>query len=274
MAFTVRATTDPADALAGPGTYLSSRPTEHNLVLTLLAARVAAPEPGRYWIVSTGAETVGVALQSPLDLPAVITPMPAAAVEALVHAIAATDVELPGVNGPAAAAATFAGHWGERRGTRASPEEGMRLYELGALVPPDGVCGAARAAMRGERELMLRWARQMLVEVGGPAADPEAAIDRRLAAGSIWIWDDGGPRAVASWTDPVERVVRIGLVFTPPEYRRNGYAGAVVAAVSGEVAGRGLRCVLYTQLDNPTSNAIYRRLGYRAIQEGLRYRFG
>jgi len=35
----------------------------------------------------------------------------------------------------------------------------------------------------------------------------------------------------------------------------------------------GFRCILYTDLANPTSNSIYRRIGYRAVAEGLRYRF-
>jgi uncharacterized protein len=33
------------------------------------------------------------------------------------------------------------------------------------------------------------------------------------------------------------------------------------------------RCILYTDLGNPTSNSIYRRIGYRAVAECLRYRF-
>ena len=37
---------------------------------------------------------------------------------------------------------------------------------------------------------------------------------------------------------------------------------------------RGDRCVLYTDLDNPTSNAIYQRLGYEPVDEALRYAFG
>jgi uncharacterized protein len=35
----------------------------------------------------------------------------------------------------------------------------------------------------------------------------------------------------------------------------------------------GLRCALYTDLGNPTSNSIYRRIGYRALAEVVRYRF-
>jgi hypothetical protein len=34
------------------------------------------------------------------------------------------------------------------------------------------------------------------------------------------------------------------------------------------------RCVLYTQLTDPQSNAIYRRLGYQPVSEHLRDQFG
>jgi uncharacterized protein len=33
------------------------------------------------------------------------------------------------------------------------------------------------------------------------------------------------------------------------------------------------RCILYTDLGNPTSNSVYRRIGYRAVAAALRYRF-
>ena len=35
----------------------------------------------------------------------------------------------------------------------------------------------------------------------------------------------------------------------------------------------GHRCILHTDLGNPTSNSVYRRIGYRCVAEGLRYRF-
>ena len=71
------------------------------------------------------------------------------------------------------------------------------------------------------------------------------------------------------------RVTRVGLVYTPPEHRRHGYAAACTAAVSQAALDAGAACcVLYTQLSNPQSNAIYRRLGYEPIQETVHYRFG
>jgi predicted GNAT family acetyltransferase len=57
-------------------------------------------------------------------------------------------------------------------------------------------------------------------------------------------------------------------VFTPPEHRRRGYAGAVTAAASAaaRAAGAG-QVVLFTDLDNPTANAVYQRIGYRPVHD-------
>jgi predicted GNAT family acetyltransferase len=71
----------------------------------------------------------------------------------------------------------------------------------------------------------------------------------------------------------VATVVRVGPVYTPPERRGSGYASALVAATSSAALADGHRCILYTDLANPVSNSIYRALGYRAVAEGLRYRF-
>ena len=68
-------------------------------------------------------------------------------------------------------------------------------------------------------------------------------------------------------------VARVQRVYTPPGHRGRGYATACVEHQSRLLAERGLGCVLYTQLSNPTSNAIYQRIGYQPIAETLVYRF-
>jgi predicted GNAT family acetyltransferase len=63
-------------------------------------------------------------------------------------------------------------------------------------------------------------------------------------------------------------MVRVGPVYTPPELRGHGYAGAATAAVSQAALDDGIReVVLYTDLANPTSNALYQRLGYRPVED-------
>jgi len=55
-------------------------------------------------------------------------------------------------------------------------------------------------------------------------------------------------------------------VYTPPELRGRGYASALVAELSQRMLDSGMSfCVLYTDLGNSTSNAIYQRIGYNAI---------
>src|SRR5437763_1026403 len=86
--------------------------------------------------------------------------------------------------------------------------------------------------------------------------DGEPAGVGRLAYGGITIWAaDGVPVSVAGRTRAVAGMVRLGPVYTPPELRGHGYAGAAIAVVSQAALDAGLReVVLYTDLANPTSN--------------------
>jgi predicted GNAT family acetyltransferase len=194
---------------------------------------------------------------------------------AMVDAIAATsEVSLPGVNGEAATAAGFAGHWSERRKSAATPFQGNRLYELLEAGEATGIDGKLRQALSRDRGLMIHWTRAFQTEIGEPNDDTEVRVDRGLAAGQLWFWDDGEAKSMAVARKPIEGVVRVSGVYTPAENRKCGYAAAWVYALSKHMRDAGFRCVLYTDLANPTSNSIYRRIGYRAVAEVLRYRFG
>jgi GNAT superfamily N-acetyltransferase len=265
---------DPAFALRRADRFLSSEPVLHNLILTLLRARVAQGDPGRYWIALHGEEAVGVVVQSPLEYPATLTPMGPRAVVAVVDSIAEAGVTLPGVNGDAATAASFAGQWSERCKSPAVPFQGMRLYELLELREVPRIEGHLRQAGPSDRSLMILWSRAFQEEIGEPANDTELRVDRALAAGQIWLWDQNGETtSMAVAREPVQAVVRLAGVYTPPEKRKHGYAAACVHALSKRLRESGHRCILYTDLDNPTSNSIYRRIGYKAVAESLRYRF-
>ncbi len=264
---------DPAWVLRRAGEYLASQPVLHNLILSLLHARVAQPEPGRYWAATERGKTVGVVLQSPLTFAATLTPMEPNVVTAMVDAIADASVSLPGVNGQAATAASFAGQWTERCKSAATPFQGNRLYELLEAGKPPDIGGKLRQAAPKDRSLMIHWTRAFQAEIGEDASDTELRVDKGLAAGQLWLWDEGETMSTAVSREPVEGVVRVAGVYTPPEKRKRGYAAACVHALSKHLRDAGYRCILYTDLGNPTSNSIYRRIGYRAIAEVLRYRF-
>ena len=265
---------DPAFVLERADKFLSSEPVLHNLILTILHARVVRGDPGRYWVALHGEKSVGVVVQSPLEYPAVLTPMGPQAVVALVDAIAEAGITLPGVNGDAATAASFAGQWSERCKSAAAPFQGMRLYELSELGEAPYTESCLRQAGSADRSLVTLWTRAFQEEIGESANDIELRVDRGLAAGEIWLWDqDGDTTSMALGRDPVQGVVRLSGVYTPPGKRKRGYAAACVYALSKHLRDRGYRCILYTDLSNPTSNSIYRRIGYKAVAEALRYRF-
>ena len=80
------------------------------------------------------------------------------------------------------------------------------------------------------------------------------------------VWEDGQPVSMIGVAPEVAGVVRIGPVYTPTHFRRRGYAGSAVAAASRRALVSGAaRCMLYTDLDNPTSNKIYAEVGYRRL---------
>src|ERR1700721_2489065 len=90
---------DPAFVLSRAGVFLSSQPVLHNLILSILHARVAGGDPGRYWMAVQQGDAVGVVVQSPLTFPATLTPMEPPVAKAMADAIAEAGIALPGING-------------------------------------------------------------------------------------------------------------------------------------------------------------------------------
>jgi predicted GNAT family acetyltransferase len=69
------------------------------------------------------------------------------------------------------------------------------------------------------------------------------------------------------------KVGRIGPVYTPPYFRRHGYASAITAMVAQHLVDQGARVMLFTDASNLTSNAIYQAIGFRLIDELVDMRF-
>ena len=159
--------------------FLRSKPVHHNLILTLLHARVAQYEPGRYWVVTDGNAVVGVVFQSPLCFRAVVTPMVPEVVLPVVDAISDTGVKLPGVVGDAATAAYFAGQWAERQKSPVVPFIAQRLYEVDKVKVPTAVEGHFRKAVPDDRERLVDWVRRFYTDIGIEEIDAEDIVDRR-----------------------------------------------------------------------------------------------
>jgi uncharacterized protein len=248
----------------------------HNVVLTRLGQSLLGDRAcdERWWWVESDGEVVMTLMQTPPH-GVYLTGTSARAAEALAEglwtALAATEGEPPpSVGGPAAVSTAFARRWHTLGGptSRVVMRQGALLCER--LTPAPVVPGRARVAAEADLPVLRLWGDAFAREAV-PDAPPRDHVSGRTARGLLHVWDvDGRPVSMVARTEPAAQVARISLVYTPPPLRGNGYAAACVAAVTADqLAVPGRSCVLYTDLANPTSNALYRRLGYRQIAEAL-----
>ncbi|WP_370467209.1 GNAT family N-acetyltransferase [Streptomyces sp. 5-10] len=124
---------------------------------------------------------------------------------------------------------------------------------------------ARTLARDGER--LITWCEGFARETAALMDDVAAQVDDKLGHDGITVWElDGRPVACAGISRTIADMARVALVYTPPELRGRGYAGAATAAVSRAARAAGVKEVLlFADLDNLTSNALYQRLGYRPV---------
>ncbi len=120
-----------------------------------------------------------------------------------------------------------------------------------------------------DRGLLIAWSEAFHREAQSGPEDRESMVDERLSYRGLTLWEDAGqPVSMAGLTRPAAGQVRVGPVYTPPGLRGKGYAGAVTCVVSQAARDAGAdRVLLFTDLANPTSNALYQRLGYEPVED-------
>lgn len=267
--------TSAAAFLERAGPWLREREDHHNLILDF-AQGAAAPGGGDPEALFVTVEERGLVNGCVVRLAphqalttALTTALSPAAPLAVASLLARRLDRLPGVVGPRHAALAIAGGWVALRG--GAVREGMRqgLHRLDRVTPSRRSAGRMRLASSDDAVLALRWCEAFASETGIAHTVSESTLARWLEGGALHIWEAGGePAAMAVAQGRTPRGIRIGFVFTPPPLRGRGHASGLVGALSQHMLDRGCRfCVLYTDLANPTSNALYRRLGYEMIGE-------
>ena len=282
-------TEDPDEYLAAAGAFLTSDPVANTIPLVAadrLRARGGVASAGSVasasrsplfgWWRESDASVAGAFLHSP-PYPPILTSMTGQAAAALAEALAARGRPLAGLNADQVNGDAFVAVWQARTGDQPRIRRHSRLYRLGALTPArPQPPGRARMAGAGDRELLLAWHAAFRRETGsGPAAD-EAIVDDRLSYGGVTLWAaDQAAVSMAGVTRLLAGHVRVAPVYTPPQWRGHGYAAAVTSAVSQAALDAGARdVVLFTDLANATSNALYQRSGYRPVADRGEWSFG
>ena len=264
--------------------FLLAHEAEHNLILglcTILLKTDTFQHPPYLAYVECDGDIVAVALRTP-PYNLILSHM--ADKEPL--SVIADDVglvydKLLGVIGAKHTSKAFAHLWKGRTGQDYRLKMQERIYCLEQVNPVSGVRGDYRPATEADRALLTDWFMAFSAEAVEVIAHEEAErlVNLRFTAEpslrGLRLWCDGGkPVSFSGYTGPTPHGIRVGPVYTPPEYRGRGYASACVAALSQELLDAGRQFVfLFADLSNPTSNHIYKNIGYQPVCDVDEYRF-
>jgi predicted GNAT family acetyltransferase len=137
--------------------------------------------------------------------------------------------------------------------------------------------GTWRYAEESDFSLIEKWFNLFESDTGMPIS-PIEHVKKRVAMflkeREVFLWEDKGKIvSMMKKSRPTKNGITVTLVFTPKEERKKGYARTLVAAVSRELLKDFDFCVLYTDMMNPTSNKIYREIGYKRIADSVHLGF-
>ncbi|MFJ4988860.1 GNAT family N-acetyltransferase [Streptomyces sp. NPDC088732] len=265
--------------LAGAGDFLHSRPALHTLLLTVtevLRARGAASNGAQapvFGSLEHGGDVAAAFFRTPprrLNL----TELTVDQADVLAARLSHLGHRLPGVTAVDDTAVAFADAWGRRTGAVPVLVQRRRLYRLGTFTSPEPAPeGRSRVAGVEDKERLAQWHDDFAVATGeAPAGGTGPSAGYRRF--TFWETSDGTPVSMAGVTPMVAGQVRVEPVYTPAELRGRGYAGAVTAEVSrAALAAGAAEVVLFTDLANPTSNALYQRIGYRPVADFASFDF-
>jgi GNAT superfamily N-acetyltransferase len=252
-------------------------PVGNTIELTLLRAGRFG-EDALLLTVWDGGAAVGAALQTP-PYPLACNGIPANARNVVAAELASIRPDLSGVRGRRDLAVAFAQAWHGQTGLGGTITTSEMLYRLATLRTPPTVSGTYRGATPADSALLVDWVEHFFVETFSHHRNDAAGerfVDNAYAVGDRFVlWDDGGAAvSMAMLRAPSAGVSRIGPVFTPRNARGRGYGSAVTAAAS-DLARRGGvgDVVLFADLANPTSNGIYRQIGFEPVGESVRIDF-
>lgn len=254
--------------------WLCAAEAEHNLILGLCDHLQRHPESGVSAYLATieagNNRVLAVAFMTPPRKAVLSRSVPPEVTELFALDLAQSDLPVPGVLGPFEAVAAFGERWTQLKDCAAHTLERMGIYELREVRHPPYSPGRLRPALPQELDLLTAWNFAFHLDVGLEEAVEacRAEVERLAAEGALYVWEHRGPVSMAAVSRHTPHGACLSLVYTPPELRGRGYATSSVADLSQKLldSGRDM-CCLFAQIDNPTPNDIYQRIGFRRVAE-------
>lgn len=264
---------------AGPMLYQNE--ATNGLMLGLCEAiLVEAPAvpPVLIRVVENG-KTVSAALQTHKNN-LIVTYANPEILKELANFLKTNAVDFPGVVGPAWESEYFALYWSTLTNKNYKLAMGQKIYKIEKVDFLQNTNGEFRLATRKDLNLVHDWVWGFVIECLPEIErkDKEfwlSSVEKSINRQRTYLWvKDNAPVSMAQAIRPTKNGISVAGVFTPHDQRGNGYASAVVAHLSQKMLDNGKKfCMLYTDLNNPTSNKIYQKIGYKEVVDSKYFLF-
>jgi len=261
--------------------FLLRREAEHCLILGLLdelrAGEQLGTEPPLMVSVENHDEVAAVVLMTPPRNLIISWTADDSTLDAIARDLHAKAVSVPGVNSSADIARKFALKWSELSGKTFRVQMAQRIYQLRRVTNETRAAGRLREHNQSDEALLREWRAAFSIDAEGmdPAQAREAAALPLPKSRRLLLWEvEHTAVSMAGFAGPTPNGIRVAWVYTPPENRGKGFAGACVAALSKKLLDDGRKlCFLYTDLTNPISNHVYLKIGYEPVTDATVYSF-
>lgn len=236
------------------------------------------------WFMATVSDDKGILLTAVMTPPKGLTLYAtdnvndSAALHCLLDGIEQAGVPIPGVMAEKSLAEMFAKAYASKHSVKYKVDTDQRIYELAQVSSGIPTFGNVRLVEEKDMSFLPYWVESFYHDCFETPVVVDSDIEKyqyHIASQRLYILEDNGvPVTMAKISRELQTVCTIAFVYTPPYLRGRGYATACVAAVSQIALDKGFsKCVLYTDLANPTSNSIYMKIGYEPICDSLDMRF-
>jgi len=176
------------------------------------------------------------------------------------------NIEIPGINAINELAIIFSKKYTKLTNKSFIINNDLRLHELTKVNNVPNI-GTIRQANINDLYFLPYWFSDMEKSFGykkEPISNYIERITYQISTNKIFLLEDNNiPVSMVKIDRELITTCSINAVYTPPFFRSKGYATSLVSKASQIILDRGFKkAILYTDLANPISNSIYKKIGY------------
>lgn len=201
------------------------------------------------------------------------------AIKTLTDYLIKNEISLRGINANKKICDEFIEYYGDKTKCTFKEYIAMDIMEITevneeVIIPK----GNFRVATWEDKDLLIDWHIKFVKEALNEEISYDEFKDKlntRIENNNIYIFEDEKhrPMAMIASTRQLVNGVSVSLVYSSKESRGKGYGLAVVYNLSKEYLGRGNKfCSLFVDKKNPISNGVYKKIGYKILEDNYDYR--